>query len=78
MKTPVARHKSRNNRRTYKRKTLSHEAKFLDIKTPAAWPKRQETADWQFHQNSFLLIKKKMLSSKSENKPEILPENYYK
>ena len=46
MKTPVAWHKSRNNRRTRKRKTLSHEAKFLDIKTPAAWPKRQETSDW--------------------------------
>jgi len=46
MKTPVAWHKSRNNRRTRKRKTLSYEAKFLDIKTPAAWPKRQETSDW--------------------------------
>jgi len=30
MKTPVA----------------SPEAKFLNIKTPAAWPKRQETSDW--------------------------------
>lgn len=26
--------------------TSSHEAKFFNIKTPAAWPKRQETSDW--------------------------------
>ena len=46
MMTPVTCNKRRTRKRRYTKQTLSHEGKFLNINTPAAWPKRQETGDW--------------------------------
>ena len=45
MKTPVAWHKRGTRKQPHTMQTSSHEAKFLNIKTPAAWPKRPEKSD---------------------------------